>query len=490
MKTAAIIAEYNPFHMGHRYHINATRELTGADYVIAVMSGDFVQRGEPACTDKYFRTRMALMGGADLVIELPVFYAIASAESFAAGGVALLHELGCIDHLSFGSEWAGLSDYEPYVRLFAREGEAYQSLLKSYLKEGVTYPVARSRAAAALLPDACPERFLKEPNHILGLEYLKALSRSGSDIKPIVVIRKDARYHDEQLQCGAFSSAAAIRKACESLWKPDYRQTEDLSLDQTEDLSLDQTEDLSLDQIGDLSKDQTRDLRFALGDHAGDFLSHILAGETVRWDDLMPLLDYAMLMQKGRSDLEKTDHKGRQESGSSFSDDNKELLRHIRKHYEAGLSFEGLLNILHSKNRTDTALKRTLLHILLNDNKDHEVRLDPSAHLSTKPPVSPPTDSFVKAGGDPVFYDLFPVPYARVLGFRKSAAPLLKVMQLKSAIPLIQRPARGRDLFRDKQTAASLYRLDIRAATLYEQIAARKSRRPVIHELARQQVIL
>ena len=100
MKAAGIIAEYNPFHSGHGYHIEQTRKLTGADYIVVVMSGDFVQRGDPACADKYLRTRMALMGGADLVIELPVLYATASAEYFATAGVKLLAGLHCVDHLS------------------------------------------------------------------------------------------------------------------------------------------------------------------------------------------------------------------------------------------------------------------------------------------------------------------------------------------------------------------------------------------------------
>lgn len=506
MKTAAIIAEYNPFHMGHCYHIKKTRELTGADYVIAIMSGDFVQRGEPACTDKYFRTKMALLGGADLVIELPVSYAIASAESFAAGGIALLGELGCVDYLSFGSEWAALSDYEPYVRLFAHEGEAYKSLLKSYLKHGDSYPVARNKAAADLLPDKDPDSFLKEPNHILGLEYLKALSRSGSDIKPLVVIREGAGYHDGRLQKGGFSSAAAIRKACEGLsvqahgqidhpWQDEngersQEKTKTQSQDRPQSMGWSQSHDQTKSQFQDRpqsmchsqSYDQTASLYSAIGENAQSFLDHILAGETVCWDDLMPLLDYAMLMQDGQYGLDKTDYQGRTDyfktdqqgrrlfdktdeqdkAGkiSYYTDDNQELLRHIRKHYVAGSRFEDLINTLHIKNRTDTAIKRALLHILLKDAEDL------------------------------VFHDLSRIPYVRILGFRKTATPLLKEMQRKSAIPLIQRPAKGLAHFSDDHMAASLYRLDIRAATLYEQIAARKSKRPVISELSRKQLII
>ena len=126
MRTAGIIAEYNPFHRGHRYHMEETRRQTGADYIIAVMSGCYVQRGEPAVVDKYVRTRMALDGGADLVLELPVVYATASAEYFASAGVRLLDSLGCVDVLSFGSEYAGVDDFAPLVKILSEEPPIYQ----------------------------------------------------------------------------------------------------------------------------------------------------------------------------------------------------------------------------------------------------------------------------------------------------------------------------------------------------------------------------
>ena len=120
MKVAGIIAEYNPFHKGHQYHIEETRKKTGADYVVVVMSGDYVQRGEPAIADKYMRTRMALSGGADLIIEMPAIYATASAEYFATAGIGILDQLGCVDYLSFGSEWAEVEDFSAYATYFLK----------------------------------------------------------------------------------------------------------------------------------------------------------------------------------------------------------------------------------------------------------------------------------------------------------------------------------------------------------------------------------
>lgn len=147
MKTVGIIAEYNPFHKGHAYQLRKAKELSGADFAVIVMSGDFVQRGCPALTDKYLRAEMALCSGADLVLELPVSYATGSAETFARGAVAVLEELGCVDALCFGSETGDLDSLWRYARLFEEEPPLYRETLKSYLKQGVSFPAARSRAA-------------------------------------------------------------------------------------------------------------------------------------------------------------------------------------------------------------------------------------------------------------------------------------------------------------------------------------------------------
>ena len=161
MKVAGIIAEYNPFHKGHQYHIEETRKKTGADYVVVVMSGDYVQRGEPAIADKYMRTRMALSGGADLIIEMPAIYATASAEYFATAGIGILDQLGCVDYLSFGSEWAEVEDFSAYATLFLEEPEEYKQILQEKLKSGKSFPEARAFAAGNLLFDSKPEKAIK-----------------------------------------------------------------------------------------------------------------------------------------------------------------------------------------------------------------------------------------------------------------------------------------------------------------------------------------
>ena len=198
MKTAAIIAEYNPFHKGHRYQIEETRKATGADYILVLMSGDFVQRGEPAIYNKYIRTRMALLGGADAVLELPVLYATSSAEFFAEGAVTLLDHMQMVDFLSFGSESGKLEDFLSLAELLNRKEATVLSTVNELLRQGLSYPKARSRAVSLLFPEysSADAAFFSSPNNILALEYCKTLKKLKSSIKPFTLLRKGSGYHD------------------------------------------------------------------------------------------------------------------------------------------------------------------------------------------------------------------------------------------------------------------------------------------------------
>lgn len=211
MKITGLITEYNPFHNGHLYHIQASKALTGADYIIVVMSGDFVQRGTPAILPKHLRAKMALLSGASLVLELPVRYATASAEAFAFGAVSLLDSLGCVDSLCFGSESGRLSQLLTLSELLSEESPEYQQYLRRFLKEGASFPAARKKAVETICPDEPLAGLLDSPNNILGVEYLKALRRLDSPIVPFTVQRKGAHYHDDRLD-SALSSASAIRQ--------------------------------------------------------------------------------------------------------------------------------------------------------------------------------------------------------------------------------------------------------------------------------------
>lgn len=206
METAGIVAEYNPFHNGHAYHIEQTRK-TGCSHVVVVMGGCFTQRGEPACMRKQPRCEAALRNGADLVIELPVPWATASAETFAYGGVYLLNALGVVDVLSFGSEsgdTAALSDLtEKVLSLDGSES------LAAALRTGVSFPRAREMALAEANPGFAP--LLRHPNDLLAIEYLKAAARLGSRMQPLAVPRAGGP-HDDPLPGGAFASASHIRR--------------------------------------------------------------------------------------------------------------------------------------------------------------------------------------------------------------------------------------------------------------------------------------
>lgn len=207
MKIAAIIAEYNPFHNGHLYQIETIKNQLGADYIIVVMSGNFVQRGAPAIIDKFSRCRMALENGADLVFELPVYFALGSAEYFAQGAVSLLDKLGIVDFLHFGSESGDIDVLSRCAREILEESGVYQENLRQQLRQGVSFPTARSRAINA-------ENFssvLESPNNILAIEYIKALLQRDSHIKPVTLLRKGNGYHQADMNDNRLASANAIR---------------------------------------------------------------------------------------------------------------------------------------------------------------------------------------------------------------------------------------------------------------------------------------
>ena len=214
MKVGAIIAEYNPFHNGHKYQIEKFRREQDIDYVIVIMSGDFTQRGEPAWMPKHLRAKAALMGGADLVLELPVYYAAGSAAVFAEGAVAHLNALNCVDALCFGcetfsSESQHLEWLKKTAHILMAEPEDYKAELACGLKQGYSYPVSRALALQTFIP--MPE-LLMQPNNILALEYVSALEKSHSAIQPIPVQREGEDYHSPNSDC-FFASASAVRRA-------------------------------------------------------------------------------------------------------------------------------------------------------------------------------------------------------------------------------------------------------------------------------------
>jgi predicted nucleotidyltransferase len=213
MNTVGIITEYNPFHNGHRYQIEQIKAQTGATNIVIVMSGDFVQRGTPAWTDKYLRTQMALLGGASLVFQLPAAFSTASAESFAHAGVSLLTSLGFVDGICFGCECDSLPLLQRIAAFLSQPPKEYEDTIAALTAQGLSYPAAREKALCRFFADEYVKNpsLFSSPNNILALEYLKAIFLLHSPLVPIAVKRNDSGYHHDRLS-GSFSSASAIRK--------------------------------------------------------------------------------------------------------------------------------------------------------------------------------------------------------------------------------------------------------------------------------------
>lgn len=211
-RVLGIIAEYNPFHNGHLYQIEEAKKQTGADYVVAVISGNFTQRGNTSLVNKWIKTDMALRSGVDIVIELPTVYSISSAENFAEGAIKILDSLKIVDTLCFGTETADFAALNNIANVLYSEPKEYVSLLNHELGKGVSYPKARESALMMYLNDI--KRYaniLSGSNNILAIEYLKALKKLKSSMRPFSVQRKKVYYNDERI-VDEFASSTAIRK--------------------------------------------------------------------------------------------------------------------------------------------------------------------------------------------------------------------------------------------------------------------------------------
>ena len=211
MNITGIITEYNPFHLGHLHHLTSAKKSTNCDGVVCIMSGNFMQRGGPAIVDKWKRTEMALLNGVDLVLELPTFYAVSSAESFAHGAVSILNSLGVIDNLFFGSECGDIKTLTKIAQTLAFENDIYKQILKKHLNTGLPYVKARELALIEYSNDENINDVISSSNNILGIEYIKSILRLNSSIKPMTLKREGALYNDKELN-NHFSSATSIRQ--------------------------------------------------------------------------------------------------------------------------------------------------------------------------------------------------------------------------------------------------------------------------------------
>lgn len=403
MKILGLITEYNPFHNGHLYHIEEAKKQCGADAAIVVMSGDFVQRGTPACMPKHLRARAALLCGADMVIELPVLSATGSAEFFAKGAVSLLDNLGCIDFLCFGSESADLACLRAASHILSDEPAEFREILRSCLKQGLSFPAARQNALEAYTKDPALSELLKSPNNTLGIEYLKALNQLRSSICPFTIARKGSGYHDENLD-GAHCSATAVRKYLRKSEKFSYSPDE------------------VLHQISNVLPEETL---------------HILKENwkkslPVNEDDFSLLLKYRLLSMN-REEL------------TACADVGIDLANRLLNQLPAFTSWSSYCTALKTKELTYARISRSLLHILLGIRSEHQKR-----HHRDNP-----------AQG----------MYAHILGFRRSSAELIGIVDRHTHIPLILRHADIRTLSCD---ARDSLKLDQFASQIYQSVITAK----------------
>ena len=430
MKTVGIIAEFNPFHNGHKYLTNKAKELTGADTAVVIMSGDFVQRGAPAVCTKYLRAEMALKSGADIVFELPVLYSLGSAEQFAYGGVKLLSSTLNIDAICFGSECGDigeLMDFAVKTDEFSLTYE-FKSMMASAVKQGLSYPSAFEKVMSEKFGSSGSS--LYSPNNILGIEYCKAVYRlKKSGIYPklpelFTIKREGSEYHDTDLS--SYPSATAVRNV------------------------LLQGDNAGLSDA--LSKALPEDVYKLITDNNGKTLP-------ISEDDFSDML-YLRLNSASDEEL------------YAIPDINKDIINKLIKYRGRHIVISELISEIKNKSFTYAAISRAVFKLLLSP-----------AYTRAYASTIYNTAAYNPAADNSTITDGSKVPYIRVLGFRSSSSEFLKSLRYSETCSIITKPADG-----DMDDPS--YLLDIYAANLYAQICANKYKTGFTDELKTGPVIL
>lgn len=320
MKILGIIAEYNPFHNGHAYQLAAAKKKVEPDYTIAVMSGNFLQRGEIALFDKYTRTKMAVLGGVDAVYELPAYYACSSAEEFATAAVLTMKQLS-VTHLAFGAECNDLHILKQIASAAISENTDFTAFLKAGLAAGETYAKAYSSAVCRCMNFPEAQSLLAGPNNILAICYLKAIFKYCPNIQPVLIPRKDSAYHDTCIT-GAIASASAIRQ---SILQNDGKPEEIIRT----------VPDSTLNNI------------IVKNEH----IMHLTNS------DFATQLRYCLL----NNDVT---------SLSEIYDISRDLANRMKQNTPVFMSYEEIIDTIKTKKYTHTRITRALTHLLLNMQQD------------------------------------------------------------------------------------------------------------------------
>jgi len=381
MKILGIITEYNPFHNGHLYHFFKAKEITRADYVVAVMSGNFLQRGEPAIINKWARTKMALNAGVDLIIELPFVFSTQDANGFAFGAVKLLDSLKIIDYLCFGCETDNLDTLYSISNFLDVEPQKYKELIVYNSKNGYEFPKARSQALCEYhrvfgieglekISTSELSKLLKYPNNILALEYIKHLLNLKSKIKPIAIKRIGASYHQKNIK-GKISSATSIRNEILNNLTPPKTD---------------------LFMLNDKIKSTIPSSGFS-----------VLESELREGRGPITLDSY-------RQYILATLRRMSFENISRIQGVTEGLENRIKKASLKSYSVEHLINSIKTRRYTRTKIQRIILHIMMNLSKE-----------------------------DVAIFNKYAPLYVRILGFSKKGKTLLRAIKKNSSTPLISK---------------------------------------------------
>lgn len=383
MKTVGIIAEFNPFHNGHAYLINQAKRETGADHAVIIMSGNFVQRGAPAFMDKFSRTSIALSNGADLIIELPTSYSIASAAYFATGAVKMLDKLNIIDYLCFGCETDNTELLSLIADIIIKEDDCYASTLQSYLKNGFSFVKSRENAiikslslSGVTISAEEISHILNSPNSILAIEYIKALKQAGSPIVPYPIKRTDSGYHSNRIENG-FASASAIRNM--------YSKKSVLTFNNLRE---------TMSMIVPLNCISLLEENFQIS-------------YPVTRNDFSNLIGNSLINDKYEQGIL-----------DQLFDSTPDLINRIRNLASTFIDAETFINDCNSPSFTSSRIARILFYSLINYTKN---------------------DFFTFKRDDYVYY-------YRILGFRKSHAELLTAIKNSSDYPLISKLPKAEEL--------------------------------------------
>ena len=470
MKIVGLITEYNPFHNGHQYHLEQAKEISGADEAVVIMSGDYVQRGTPAIMPKSLRTEMALAAGAAAVFELPFPYATGSAELFAHGAVSFLHALGCVVSLVFGSEHGDIEKLDTLADILNKEPAAFQHYLQENLKQGVSFPRARAEALEKYLNHLKNAKqiesdetinnsnhikevdsfnsqtvekinlfeiqdyvtLMKEPNNILGIEYLKALKKLNSPMKAYCLKRQGAHYHEKEIK-PAFSSATAIRSLL--AYTGNVYSTFGDEKKERENKKNKEEHNKGLSTILRALKGQVPEscLDILVDNHGLNY--------PVYQKDFSLLLKYKLL-EKSPGEL------------NLYQDVSLELANKIHNQLNHFLNTKQFSQLLKSKDITQTRINRALLHILLGLKK---------------------TDLTEYCQNGYHFY-------GRLLGFQKGKDALISHLHKNSDIPIITKTNPERNLHPLGQQMLAQETL---ASNLYQSVITNKFKKPFENEYSR-----